>query len=474
MLRGSRSGDVAADTPKAITMKALRRAIRSVLKTPSLPRRHCWLPFACVAAFAGGALAEPAGTDAPFRISENHRYLVDRHDVPFLLQGDAAWSLIANLTKEDAEVYLKNRHDKGFNAVLVNLIEHKFAKNAPRNLYGDAPFSGATDLSAPNEKYFQHADWVIQKAAENGLVVLLAPVYLGFPDRDEGFYDEVMANGPEKCLAYGRFLGQRYRGVDNIIWVMGGDRDPGPARENVDMVAYGIRESDRRHLMTAHCHSDSAPAEQYPGSWLEVSTSYAYEIVHLRLTWDYERKPEIPLFLIESIYEGEHNSSELQIRRQAYWSVLCGEFGHVMGNLPIWSFDPGWQAALESPGSTALVRWGRLFRSRPWYGLAPDKDHKIVTAGLGEFWGLDYLTAAATPDGGTVMAYLPSSRTITVDLSRLAKGHAKAWWFNPRTGDAVEAGTFATEGAKQFTPPSEGDWVIVLDDASKRLPAPGS
>ena len=141
--------------------------------------------------------------------------------VPFLLQGDAAWSLIANLTSEDAEIYLKNRHAKGFNAVLVNLIEHKFAKNAPRDIYGEAPFRGAADLSAPNEKYFQHADWVIRKAAENGLVVLLAPVYLGYPGLDEGFYDEVMANGPEKCLAYGRYLGQRYRGFDNIIWVMG-------------------------------------------------------------------------------------------------------------------------------------------------------------------------------------------------------------------------------------------------------------
>ena len=240
------------------------------------------------------------------------------------------------------------------------------------------------------------------------------------------------------------------------------------------MIAYGIRESDRRHLMTAHCHSDSAPAEQYPGSWLQISTSYAYEIVHLRLTWDYERKPVMPLFLIESIYEGEHNSSELQVRRQAYWSVLCGEFGHVMGNYPIWSFSPGWQAAMESPGSTALMRWGRLFRSRAWYDLVPDKDHKVVTAGLGEFWGLDYVTAAATPDGGTVIAYLPSARTITVDLSKLAKGRARAWWYNPRTGGATDAGTFTTEGAMQLTPPADGDWVIVLDDASKHLSAPGS
>ena len=225
--------------------------------------------------------------------------------------------------------------------------------------------------------------------------------------------------------------------------------------------------------MTAHCHSDSAPVDEYPGSWLQVGTSYAYEIVHQRLTWDYQRKPAMPLFLIETVYEGEHNSSELQVRRQAYWSVLCGEFGHVMGNLPIWSFNPGWQAAMEQPGSIAMMRWGRLLRSRAWYDLVPDNDHVLVTAGVGEYWGNDYLAAGVTPDGSLAMAYMPSARTVTVDLSKLAKGQCTAWWFNPRTGTAAAGGSFATQGAKEFTPPAEGDWVLVLDDASRKLAAPG-
>ena len=30
-----------------------------------------------------------------------------------------------------------------------------------------------------------------------------------------------------------------------------------------------------------------------------------------------------------------------------------------------------------------------------------------------------------------------------------------------------------TSGKKAFTPPGEGDWVLVLDDASKKFPKPG-
>jgi hypothetical protein len=439
----------------------------------SLLRIFAWRSFLLLVLQAATLAAQPMDADAPLRVSENRRYLVDRQNAPFLLQGDAAWSLIANTTRDEAAAYLRNRREKGFNAVLVNLIEHKFAKNPPRNLTGEAPFAGATDFAAPNEKYFAFADGVIREAAANGIVVLLAPIYLGYPDRDEGFFDELMATDPEKCRAYGRFLGRRYRDFDNLLWVMGGDRDPGPARARVDLIAAGIREFDRRHLMTAHCHGGTNPIEAYPGSWLQVGNTYNYEVVHLHLIWDHDRKPVLPYFLIEAIYEGEHNASEVQIRRQAYWSVLCGEFGHVMGNHPIWDFSAGWPAALDAPGSVAMMHWGRLFRSRPWQELVPDQEHQLVTGGLGEFWGNDYVAAAATPDGRTLIAYLPNARTITVDLARLGKARFNAWWFDPRTGQAAAGGTFAPQPAQQFTPPAGGDWAFVLDDAALALPPPG-
>jgi hypothetical protein len=440
--------------------------------SPYRTNAYRWL-LPCLLILAATACAQQTIADRPLRVSENHRYLIAQDGTPYFLQGDAAWSLIANLTKEEAVQYLQNRKAKGFNALLVNLLEHKFAKNAPKNVYGEAPFPNMSDWSVPNEKYFEHADWVIRQAAANGQVVLLAPVYLGYPGTDEGFIDEVMANGPEKLLQYGSFLGQRYKDFDNIIWVMGGDRDPGPARENVDMIAYGIRQYDKRHLFTAHCHSDSPPAEQYPGSWLDISTSYTGQIVHRRLIEDYNRKPVMPSFLIESAYEGEHNSSEVQIRRQAYWTVLSGGFGHVMGNRPIWLFDPGWQKAMDDPGSVGMMHWGKLFRSRQWFDLVPDQEHKVVTDGLGEFLGLDYLTAARTSDGSTVIAYMPTTRTITVDMAKLSASPVNAWWFDPRTGKATSAGSFPAGGSRQFTPAAQGDWVLVLDVAAIDRPAPG-
>jgi len=409
----------------------------------------------------------------PLHVSADHRYLVDANGAPFLVQGDAPWSLIAGLTDEEEEKYLEARRRQGFNAVIVNLIEHKF--RGPVDRYGQNPFTTPGDFSTPNEKYFAHADRVIRKAQEKGIVVFLAPIYLGYMGTDEGWIEELAKNGPEKALAWGRYVGGRYRNFNNIVWIIGGDHNPDNVRKEVDAVAKGIKETDDRHLFTAHCHPENSAIDQYSAEgWLDLNDTYTYRIVHEMLLRDYNRKPEMPYVLIESTYEGEHNASQVQIRRQAYWAILLGATGQFMGNRPIWLFAPGWEAALDSPGARDMSRLFSLFASRRWSDLVPDQKHEVITDGLGEFTGLDYLTAARAKDGASIIAYLPAARSFTVDLTKVSGKSAIAWWFNPRRGEATKAGEFPTAGSHKFTPPEEGDWVIVLDDASLKLPPPGS
>ena len=423
----------------------------------------------------------------PIKIGPTRRYFVDGNNRPFLIQGDSAWSLISGATKDEAEQYLENRRRIGFNTTIVNLIEHKW--NGPKNHDGEGPFLVTGDFSTPNEKYFEHADWVIRKAAEKGIQVLLLPIFLGYKGTDEGWIEEVLSNGPEKCRAWGLFLGKRYKDFDNIIWMMGSDRKPGEALKDVNAVVAGIKENDRRHLFTAQGPPEDSAVDSYGETgWLDFNTTYTYEIVHHKLLSDYNYRPLMPYVLVESTYEGEHNASPVQIRRQAYWALLCGAAGQFVGNYPLWGFFPGWQAAMDATASTDMEITIRLFQSRAWYDLVPDQEgatsiggsptahlaRGVVTAGIGERNGLDYVAAARTSDGGTVIAYLPSSRTVTVDMSKISGSQGTVWWFNPRTGSATASGEFPTHGSRQFTPPEEGDWVLVIDDASRKMPAPGA
>ena len=417
--------------------------------------------------------AETPSPAYPLRVSPNRRHLVDGRGVPFLLHGEAAWSLIVALSREEAERYLADRAAKGVNTIVVNLIEHKF--KGPANSYGDLPFGAGGALAQPNEAYFAHADWVIRRAGACGIQVLLAPLYLGLAETDEGWIEEVQAAGVAGCREWGRMVGRRYASFDNILWLVGGDRDPRPVLDHIDAFVEGLKEFDQRHLCTADGAPERPPAEDFGrGGWLDLHNTYTYGIVPRHLLADYHRSPVRPFFLKGSAYEGEHNASAVQIRRQAYWALLCGACGQIFGNRPIWLFDPGWQEALESQGSRDMVHLRALFTSRPWFHLLPDDAHEVVTGGLGEFRGLDFLAAARTSDGGTVIAYMPTARTITVDLTKICGTRVAAWWFDPRTGTAQGAGEFPTGSSREFAPPGEGDWVLVLDDATRGYGPPGT
>jgi hypothetical protein len=409
----------------------------------------------------------------PLQVSTNRRYLADQDGKPFLIHGDTPWSLISALTREEADLYLSNRRDKGFNAIIVNLVEHKF--NGPRNRYNEQPFNQPEDLSTPNEKYFQHADWVLQRAAQYGFIVFLAPLYLGLNNNsnDEGWFHEVRASGPAKCFRFGQYIGERYTGFNHLVWVMGGDRNPAGALDEEFSLVQGIKQFDPHSLFTASPELEQSTLETYGGrGWLDFNSTYSYQIVHKNLLADYNRRPVMPNVLLSTTYENEHNATSLQIRRQAYWALLGGACGQFLGNYPVWLLNPGWQAALESPGALGRVHLKTLFTALPWHALIPDQSHAVVTGGLGEFNGMDYLAAAQTGDRRILVAYLPTARRVTVDLAGLCGKRLTGLWFNPRSGKTTLAGQFDANGGLSFDPPGDGDWVLIIHDSGLDLPVP--
>ena len=314
------------------------------------------------------------------RISANGRYLTDQRGKPFLVVGDSPWSLMVQLSEADMEKYLADRERKGFNSLIVNLLEHKFATNAPRTRAGLAPFTVPGDFSTPNDAYFDFAHRVIELAGEHGMVVWLSPNYLGYGGGDEGFFKEIKAGGPEKLRAYGRYVGKKFRDLPNIVWMMGGDYTPEKSDQwTVGALAEAIRAEDPGHLMTAH-HSPGGSAIEAFGDarWLDINNVYSYDKDLIRpMLEEYARSPARPFVLLETTYEGEHGSTPDVIRRQAYWAVLSGACGQFFGNNPIWHFDgPGlfpakmtWQQALASEGSNdmAMAIWtgAVCFSNRP-------------------------------------------------------------------------------------------------------------
>ena len=103
----------------------------------------------------------------------------------------------------------------------------------------------------------------------------------------------------------------------------------------------------------------------------------------------------------------------------------------------------------------------------------------MLTNGFGNYGDVDtrvsesdYGTAAFTPDGSTVIAYIPTIRTFTIDMARLS-GPAKARWFDPVDGSyrEIAGGPITNSGSHLFMPPGknhagDGDWVLLLQVSS--------
>jgi hypothetical protein len=415
--------------------------------------------------------------------------LVDQNSQPFLITGDTAWSMIAQLSQSEVDTYLTDRKNRGFNLVLVSLIEHKFALNAPANKAGVSPFTstGADMFNTPNESYFAHADYVIDKAKQLGITVLLAPTYVGYNCGDEGWYAEIQNSTLTTMRNWGRYVGNRYKDRPNIIWMIGGDADPNACNLTTKLreVVAGIQEVDSVHLITAHNSPGQAAVDPWSDTdtWLNLNNIYTYSESYPPAITQYNNTPTRPFFLVETYYENEHNVSLLFLRMQAYWAVLSGGLaGQIFGACPMWHFNAPagssfcdssttWQNQLDSPGSQMLPYVGRLFASRDFYKLSPDQDHTVMTDGYQS--GDTFAQTARATDGSSIIAYIPSGRMVTIDLTKISGTQARAWWFNPRTAVATLIDTYPTTGSQAFTTPAPNDWVLVIDDAARNFPAPG-
>jgi hypothetical protein len=430
-------------------------------------------------------------------ISPQRRFLVWENGAPFFWLGDTLWELFHRATFEDAEGYLENRRRKRFTVIQAVVLAEFDGLNTP-NAYGDRPLIDNDPLK-PNEAYFRHVDRVIELAGQKGLIVGLLPTW--------GDKVELLAHGqgpvifnPSNARRYGEWIGRRYRKLWNIVWINGGDRSGGGANHPIwDALGRGIKSVDPNHLMTFHPpgggdgHSSSEWFHQ--SDWLDFNMAQSgherkhlpnYHLVH----HDYQLTPAKPCLDGEPRYE-DHGVNwrpdpfgwfdDYDARQAGYWALFAGAFGHTYGCHPVWQmcsprYEPVsfarrvWQEALDLPGAFQMTHVRNLMESRPMLTRIPDQSLVVDVRS-----GMDHVRATRGVDHA--MIYLPTGGTVRLRPAALSGQQLRAWWFDPRTGTAAGSHLIEKTPEMERSAPSAGpgqDWVLVLDDASKPYPAPGS
>ncbi len=409
----------------------------------------------------------PGKTQTLLHVSENKRYLVDSEGNPFLWLGDTAWGLFHRTTRETAETYLSIRKDQGFTIIQASILAAGYWQGLDANLYGDQPLKYNNPLS-PNESFFKHVDWVIRKAEENGLYIGLLPVWGEYVC--PAWHDGPKIFDASTAYAYGKWVGARYAGTPNIVWILGGDRAADQCgKDDINIwhqMAKGIKESDPNHLITYHPNGYTSSSE-----WFHFDPLFDFNMIethkftqqyYRRILADYHKNMPKPLIQGEPAYEDEvlYHLPDRMFRSQPYWSFLAGAKGHNYGKTYIayltdenhphdWREWESLADSLDSPG----LRWLQIFKENfsdlPWWDLIPENDLIIGYPGEGN----NFMAAAHTPDFSNQVVYFPQNTPGEIRIPHKEGENIKAHWINPVDGEKIPIDLSNVQDTHLFTPP---------------------
>jgi len=295
--------------------------------------------------------AQQPFTNGRLKVSENKRYLVHQNGTPFFWLGDTAWELFHRLNREEAEQYLKRRAEQGFTVVqAVALAEFDGLKEP--NPYGETPLLD-NDPTKPNEAYFKHIDYIVDKAAQYGIVIAFLPTW------GDKLFKSTWGQGPEifnptNARVYGRYVGNRYKNRENIVWILGGDRMPRDGSQDVAVwraMAEGIQEGvggTDKALMSYHPQPNGM--EGGASKWFQNDDWFDFNMhqnghcrytpVYDQISVSYNRQPTKPTMDAEPIYEDHPvcfnvkdlgTSNAYDVRVYAYLDLFAGAHGHTYG-----------------------------------------------------------------------------------------------------------------------------------------------
>lgn len=417
------------------------------------------------------------------RVSTDGRYLERAASgAPFLWIGDTAWELFHRLDREGALHYLERRAQQGFSVIQAVILAESDGLRVP-NAYGDVPFVDL-DPTRPNERYFEHVDFIVRAANERGLVVALLPTWGDkVPSASPGTGPVIF--DARNAEVYGRFLGQRY-GDAGIVWMLGGDRgiDSPAVLEIWRAMARGIRTHDPMHLMTYHPRGDATSAWWvHNESWLDFNVFQSghagrflpvyrfaeelalkpprkpfldaeppYEDIAVRF-WNYvnlQGEEPVPAGVVD--HEGriadrahfrEGFFNDYDVRVHAYQNILSGSCGFTYGNNAVWQlWRPGsrsvipclhdWCTALERPGAQQMRHLRALFTQHCLFSeLVPDQS---VIFGPNEP-GPSHVRAAVIRGRAMILLYVATPQAVRVSLQKFPGFSVGITSFCPRTGE---------------------------------------
>ena len=403
---------------------------------------------------------------------------------PFFWLGDTAWLMLQKLDEEEIKLYLKNRAGLGYNVIQAVLVH--YVKD----------LDGLRDPTT--SEYFDFCREIAEYADSLGIYLALLPSW-------GAIVGQGIINA-ENAGRYCDYIAERFGGLDNIVWVLGGDIRGDAVFDVVKIEGETLKRHDPDRLITYHPFGRTSSAMWFNGEdWLDLNMfqsghrRYDQEILG---EWDDKKvsteeyfgednwryvlrdlalRPQKPILDAEPSYErilqGLHNKKEPywkdgDVRRYAYWSVLSGACGHTYGNNAIiqsycegelnggFGVREGWQESMHAPGASQMRFLKDLMLEINWQTGRPADE--LLTYGQKE----RYHRICVFSGEGFIVCYDFCGDEFGLDLSEFGGRPLEVYWIDPQSGSRSLAHTGPLPKKAVFRPYRKdgefNDWVLLI------------
>lgn len=413
------------------------------------------------------------------QIEEKNRFLVKEDGKSFVWIGETNW-FFAKLPPAAIDSILDTRSNQGFTVMFVSCREKLFN--------GEGPGS----INNPNEAWWSYLDEYIAKCEQRNL-------YVGIT---LGWWGVAKNNTEVDLYNYGKWVGNRYKDKNNIIWLTLGEAGSHQRKSTlpdnkIHAIVTGIRDGDTGNkLLTIHADYKRGTSISNDGEIVDFNnwqTSQwcclddlprkddrawkVWEAIQFDYNKKYDGKPK-PTLDSEAWYENNKdfcNATAFSIRRRAYFTIFAGAFGHTYGAGGIWdglTSKVGCSGnALDAINYEGAEHIGYV--SDFLHGLGDDflklrPNQGIITSGNSDNYDT-HIQATMAYDNSYALIYSASDTPYIVNLSKLAAHTISGVWYNPRTNKFQSKNKILIKDKRKphkFDPPGElgagNDWLLIL------------
>jgi len=443
-----------------------------------------------VVSYTGSNLLYQKGT---IQINEDQTHFEHLDGTPFFWLADSWWFGMSDRLKWPGEFQLmtEDRKQKGFTVIQFAIgfpCDIKPMDSRGQNAAGD-PWT--TNFETINPAYFDLADLRIQWLIKNEMLPNMMPNW--------GYYMEFM--GVEKMKKHWRYVIARY-GAYPVVWNLTGEVSL--PYYLVEWTDEKIAKQKKQYTEVANYYHEIEPFDRiltvHPGPFAsdmeQLDDMSLIDFVFLQPGHNgFETLPRAisqmrtasemfpqPVLIGEACFEGMHGGgSGEKVQRFLFWStVMMGAPGFSYGADAIWQFnrmnDPfgesptgntwgnmPWEEAYQWPGARMVGIGHKILQNVKWWDFEPHPEwinkHATDDNHLGAY-------VSGIPGEAIGVYFYKQPRNDQYELSSLAAGATyRAVYYDPRTGDAYDQGTFRLEDGEKYKVPKapiHQDWVLMI------------